>query len=185
MKRLMLLSLVASLATLALGTSAEAQTVATKPMFATIACRGNTAACVKLDLYAKMASTGAGKAAGMSKSPANATSRNPGAARMGRAAAGGTENNPAMDGGRTVLKTRSHTARAQGHGVQAARSNRLTRHGDNPTINNPNSSYRAPAQQRVHAVERVTSRTRLNAVNNRGQNVVHNREITRHRPTDF
>ena len=55
MKKLIVLSMVASLATLAFGTNAEAQAVALKPMFATVACKGNTAACVKLGLYQKIA----------------------------------------------------------------------------------------------------------------------------------
>lgn len=204
MKRLMLLSLVASLATLAVGTSASAQTLATRPLFATVACRGNTAACVKLDLYSKIADTGGG--VGMAKpsavSAASATSRgNSGAARMGKAAAGGTENNPAMDGGRAVLKTRSHSDRAlkkgvglerkqvvqqarPGHQSRARQVRGVARHGGDPTINNPDSSSRAPAQ-RARAVERVTSRTRLNASGNRAPDAVRSREITRHRPTDF
>jgi hypothetical protein len=104
---MMLLTVVASLATLFLCSTAAAQAIANpKTKAVTTSCKGNAAACVKLDLYQKMAATASGAGAsaqGRSASGAAASHNNPATARQGRAAAGGVENNPSEGGGGSVI----------------------------------------------------------------------------------
>jgi hypothetical protein len=208
MKRIVLLSVVASLALLVIGTSASAQTMIPRDLVATIACRGNTSACVKLDLYQKMASTGgtAAAAQGQSQSGAARSDNNPVTARRSRAA-GGVENNPVDNGGGAAIakvrynsdqqrKLLAQSARRQAvanvpasQGARPAQAdrvrNRMVRRGDDPTINNPDSTGHAAVQSRAQTSERAVSRSRLNVVENRMQSNLRAREITRHRPSDF
>jgi hypothetical protein len=200
MKKMMLLTAVAFVATLALGTTAEAQTLTLKPMFATVACKGNTAACVKLDLYQKMADTGpsAGSAAAATPSGGASSHNNPVAARQGRSTAGGVENNPAEGGGGSVMATLHKNAvrqaqrsasrarvseRSHAGAVRPVR-NALERRGGNPTGNNP-TVERASAQSRSQAAARPVYLMRPSASERRHYDAVHQRMVTRHRPTDF
>jgi len=200
MKKVMVLTAVAFVATLVLGTTAEAQTLALKPLFATVACKGNTAACVNLDLYQKMADTGpsAGSAAATAQSSAATSNNNPVSARQGRSAAGGVENNPAEGGGGSMLlKLNKNASRQAARVGSRARANQrarvgqvatvrnpLERRGGNPTDNNPGSD-RAAAQPRPQTAERAVSNTRPSASERRGYDAVHARQVTRHRPTDY
>jgi len=214
MKKLIVLSMVASLATLAYGTSAQAQAVALKPMFATVACKGNTAACVKLGLYQKIAATGTsigsatarvGADTARSAGNSNAAAVNPATSRRGRSS-GGVENNPAENGGSALSKVyknadmqakliaKNARARAvsENRAYQHARSgqvahmrNRVMNRGGDPTINNPDSSGRAAVHRPMQNADRVNRASRLHSGDARAQQIIRARQNSRSRPTDF
>ena len=101
MKRAMLLSVIAALAVLAFGATAAAQAqlpkAAMKEKVLRVACKGNAAACTKLDLYQKMAATGSNTSAAARGGSSSGALRSH-AVHNGRAA-GGAENNPAAESG--------------------------------------------------------------------------------------
>jgi len=169
MKKMMLLTAVVFVATMVLGTTAEAQTLALKPLFAAVACKGNTAACVKLDLYQKMASTGStASAASSGASNGASASSNPVTAVRG-GAAGGVENNT-VDGGGSSAAPRLQ-----------ANSNHLARFASRGqrTV----SQARANAE-RVQSNPRAVNTARPSATERRGYDAIHTRLVTRHRPID-
>jgi hypothetical protein len=207
MKKMMLLTAVVFAATMVLGTTAEAQTLALKPMFAKVACHASTATCVKMDLYQKMAATGSSPmAAASGASGGMASSRdNPVAARQNRSAAGGVENNPVDGGGGSALMRLSKNAARQVERITQqgrnrvapdARNNQRSRSVVNPAVRNPLHRGGNPldsnptidhtsAQTRPSAAGRSVNTMRPSAAERRYYNAVHQREITRHRPTDF
>jgi hypothetical protein len=136
MKKKMLLGVVAALVTLALGTGANAQ-AAVQNRIAKVKCPGNTAACIKLDLYQAMASTnaGAGKAAssqGAARGAAPASLKSA----MHKSSVGGVENNPMNESTSGLARAhgversfhRPQAGAAEGRAPAALRSREVTRH---------------------------------------------------------
>jgi hypothetical protein len=207
MKKMMLLTAVVFVATMVLGTTAEAQTLVLHPLIAKVACHASTATCVKMDLYQKMAATGSSVGAAASgASGGMATSRdNPVAARQNRSASGGVENNPVDGGGGSALAKLNKNATRQREMIAKqgrnrvasdARTNQRSRSAVNPTVRSPlhragnpvdsNPTIdRAAVQSRSQSAGRSGNVMRPSAAERRGYDAVHQRQVTRHRPTDF
>jgi hypothetical protein len=204
MKKMMFLAAVVSLATLGLCTSAAAQTAVPKNRRAMVACHGDAESCMKLDLYQAMAATSptAGSSMGRSSNTAAAASARKPASVHRSDPAGGVENNPADESSAFALAKMRKNADKQtkllvkNNDLQArtnpgarivrqeALKNRLTHHGDDPTVNNPESDG---ATSRHHAVnaERPTTRPQVNRLDNKAPPAIRAREVTRHRPSDL
>jgi hypothetical protein len=211
MKKLIVLSAVAALATLVFATSASAQIARPKTMIAGVACHASTAVCVKLDLYQKIAATGEGGSASASggqsrgQSVAPTSAANPVTARRTRAS-GGVENNPVDDGGgaarlalarnadRQAKLLAQNAARQGGNQLRANRSarpgqdermrSRLVRRGDDPTINNPDATG-GTARPQAQAVERAQTRVQRTPAEHRMPAGLRLRETSRIRPSEL